>query len=373
MESPRLHKGKFFFTIFIVSIVTITSYGCFSPKAYFKSYSDQKFNPNEIKKLAVVVDDTRLAENYVFSKLFTQTAIERKKFFLVYEESIAKYQITNEVKQNVDAFLSIGLTHIYHGNMSTYLPTSIGAYANLIEPKSGRMLWSANYSYSSEITGPAAPSIEEVMIIVSNKLIDSIPLEYFTPPPLAEKQTKYDGNKKTENVPKEIVAKKNDVQQVINPIQIKPDHVNTSAKNDFAQISLNVHNATVKLSIEGNISSEPDESKINGANLEIIKKETKEPMTRDTLSKGANTLKGKYYSVQVGAFRIREYAEKRISFLKEKGYANVIILPVADSKGGRWHTVRIGRFSSSEEAQKIASDISEKVKLKTAIRPVGML
>ena len=363
MESPRLHKGKFFFTIFIVSIVTITSYGCFSPKVYFKSYSDQKFNPNEIKKLAVVLDDTRLAENYVFSKLFTQTAIERKKFFLVYEESIAKDQISNEVKQNVDAFLSIGLTHIYHGNTSTYLPTSIGAYANLIEPKSGRMLWSANYSYSSEITGLDAPSIEEVMIIVSTKLIDSIPLEYFTPPPLA---------KKTENVPKEIVAKKNDVQQVVNPIQIKPDHVNTSAKNDFAQISLNVHNATLKLSIEGNIYREPDGSKINGANLEIIQKETKEPMTGDTLPKGANTLKGKYYSVQVGAFRTREYAERRISFLKEKGYANVIMLPVADSKGRRWHTIRIGRFSSSEEAQKIASDISDKVKLKTAIRPVGM-
>ncbi len=376
MKSPRLNSRNSILTIFIVSIIFIISYGCSSPKTYLKSYSDPDFKPNEIQKLAVVLDDTKLAGNHVLSKLYIQTAIERKKFFLVHSEPLSKNKITNKIRKDVDAFLLIGLTHIYHGNMSTYLPfpTSIGAYSSLVDAKSGKMLWNTKYSYSSYSTGFDAPSIEEAMIIVSNKLIDSVPLEYYAPSIQAKKQTKKTENKKTDNVSKKIVAHKNNTQKVVTPIQIKPAHLNPPAKKNFTdKISPTVKNAKLKVSIEENKFYESDKSKISIGRLKNIQKETKDPINWNTFPKDAKILRKKYYSVQVGAFYIKNEAERRIFFLKEKGYPDAFILPVTNSKGGRWYTVRIGKFSNIGEAQKMVSNISAKVKLESAIRPFGML
>ena len=339
-----------------------------------KSYSDPEFKPNEIQRLAVVLDDTKLAGNHVLSKLYIQTAIERKKFFLVHSEPLSKNKITNKIRKDVDAFLLIGLTHIYHGNMSTYLPTSIGAYSNIIDAKSGKMLWNAKYSYSSYSTGLYAPSIEEAMIIVSNKLIDSVPLEYFAPSLQAKKQTQKAENKKTDNVTKKIVAQKNNTRKVVTAIQIKPAHLNSPAKKNFTdKISPTVKNAKLKASIEENKLYESDKRKINMGRLKNIQKETKDLINRNIFPKDAKILRKKYYSVQVGAFYTKNEAERRIFFLKEKGYPDALILPVTDSRGGRWYTVRIGRFPNIGEARKMVSNISEKVELESAVRPFGML
>lgn len=187
-DQSRNFKNPFLIILIALTFV-IAGYGC-SPKTYLKSYSDPTFNPKTIKTLVIVKGDTRYAENYVFSQLFTQTAIERKKFFLVQDEYFPKRSVPKSIRKNVDALLIIALTHIYNGNLSAYLPTSIGANIRLIEAKTGKMLWSTTYSYSSYGTGYYAPAIEEAIEFVSNKLIDSIPLEYTVPSPVAKKKSK---------------------------------------------------------------------------------------------------------------------------------------------------------------------------------------
>ncbi|UCE93219.1 MAG: AAA family ATPase [Flavobacteriaceae bacterium] len=78
------------------------------------------------------------------------------------------------------------------------------------------------------------------------------------------------------------------------------------------------------------------------------------------------------YSVQVGAYRIKSNAIKRIELLKEKGYPGRI-LSVTDSAGEILYTVRIGDFPSHESARQYAAEFSAKEKMKTAVRPYGKL
>jgi len=78
------------------------------------------------------------------------------------------------------------------------------------------------------------------------------------------------------------------------------------------------------------------------------------------------------YSVQVGAYRIKNNAIKRIELLKEKGYPGRI-LSVTDFAGKIWYTVRIGNFPSRESAHQHAVEFSAKEKMETAVRPYGKL
>ncbi len=175
--------------------------GC-SPKVYHKTYSDREFNPQDIKKLIIVAGDTKIRETYVFSEIFTQTASERKKFFLLHEEYLEKRDLKKSpFSKKADAFLVIALTHIYPGNLSLHLPTTIGANAKLIEPKTGKMLWNTTFSYTSSETGYFAPPIEEAMKIASDKLIDAVPLTYAEPSITKARLAKTQNKKETSKNP----------------------------------------------------------------------------------------------------------------------------------------------------------------------------
>jgi len=78
------------------------------------------------------------------------------------------------------------------------------------------------------------------------------------------------------------------------------------------------------------------------------------------------------HSVQVGAFRNFNYAEKLVVQLKAKGYP-ARIFQINDSKGKLWHTVRIGDYATSEEAKIKAKEFSASEKMQTAVRPFGKL
>ncbi len=78
------------------------------------------------------------------------------------------------------------------------------------------------------------------------------------------------------------------------------------------------------------------------------------------------------HSVQVGAFRTREQAEKLAGTLKKKGYP-AGILPVTDSKARTWYTVRIGDYPSRQEAVKHAEAFTSREKMECAVRPFEKL
>jgi general secretion pathway protein A len=78
------------------------------------------------------------------------------------------------------------------------------------------------------------------------------------------------------------------------------------------------------------------------------------------------------HSVQVGAFLYPENAQQAAGQLNAKGYS-AKILPMTDSKGRTWHTVRIGDHPSRQAAQAQADDFSRRERIKSIVRPFGVL
>ena len=157
----------------------ISGIGC-SPKTYISTYSKDEFNPQHFKKVTIVVDDIRgnKQNNLLFAETFLKTALEKKKFSLSGENYVLKENLpASETLPDGNAYLEITLTHCYPGNQSQNFPTSIGAVAKVVEPKTDKMLWHINYAYASPKRGPSAPMIEDVMHIVAERIIESIPLE----------------------------------------------------------------------------------------------------------------------------------------------------------------------------------------------------
>ena len=76
------------------------------------------------------------------------------------------------------------------------------------------------------------------------------------------------------------------------------------------------------------------------------------------------------YSIQAGAFLIKDNAIKMASILGKKGYSADIV-NFNDAKGRVWHTVRIGDYSSRRVAKQHANDLSSKVGLDSIVRPVN--
>ncbi len=65
------------------------------------------------------------------------------------------------------------------------------------------------------------------------------------------------------------------------------------------------------------------------------------------------------YSVQVGAFRNPQNANRYMSQLKKKGYGAYIFMKT-DSKARAWHTVRIGDYTNLSEASSAQSMFKKK-------------
>lgn len=185
-------RGNYLFAILLSTMFLIIICGC-APRFYLSSHSDQEFDFSKIKKVAIVLEKTDVSSesNLLFAKIFTQTARERKKFFLAQKEGyIPEEKISNQdLWKGADAFLKISLTHCHIGGYrSLAYSTSVGAYVRLVETGTGKMIWNTNYGYSSSRVGVFAPTAEEVMEIVAGKLIDTVPLKYTVPSPAASKK-----------------------------------------------------------------------------------------------------------------------------------------------------------------------------------------
>ena len=80
-----------------------------------------------------------------------------------------------------------------------------------------------------------------------------------------------------------------------------------------------------------------------------------------------NGLQEKTFTIQVGAFLIKQNAEKcRVNF-ENKGYSPHLII-LTDSQQKVWYTVRFGTYDKREEASQFAKEFSSKEKIKAIVR-----
>ncbi|MBW2646350.1 MAG: hypothetical protein JRE23_09270 [Deltaproteobacteria bacterium] len=184
MKKVSAPSRNFLFAILVSALSSMIIYGC-APKVYVNSYSDPEFKFSEIKKVAIVLENSNkinFKTDMLFAEMFTQAAVEKQRFFLVQKNYIKEKEVSNpDCRADVDGVLKIALTQCYPGSRTHFLPTSVGAYAKLVETRTGKMVWNMNYAYSSSSTGSSAPLIEEVMKIVVDRLVDSVPLKYTVP------------------------------------------------------------------------------------------------------------------------------------------------------------------------------------------------
>ena len=174
-QGKRSVSLNLIFTTLLFALFLIIIHGC-APKIYRSFYSDPEFDFDKIETVVIVLEDAKL-NNPLFAEIFTQTALEKQRFTLIRENYILEEEISKQdLRPGTDAFLKISLTHCYTRFRTRFSPTSIGARAKLIEAKSGKMIWNMNYAYSSATGGSSAPMIEEVMKIVAENLINSVPV-----------------------------------------------------------------------------------------------------------------------------------------------------------------------------------------------------
>jgi|GEM_PF-3185707 cell division septation protein DedD len=89
------------------------------------------------------------------------------------------------------------------------------------------------------------------------------------------------------------------------------------------------------------------------------------PATPVTISEQI-TDKVERYAIQVGAFRVKAFADKRVSLLKSMGF-KPFVFSTTDSKGHRWYTVRVGRFEALDKTDATLSMLQKKTGLPMAV------
>jgi cell division protein FtsN len=73
------------------------------------------------------------------------------------------------------------------------------------------------------------------------------------------------------------------------------------------------------------------------------------------------------YTIQVGSFRTKTYADKKVATLTQKGY-KPFIFEVSDANQRKWYAVRFGRFETSEKAAQFLSEFKKKENIDGIIR-----
>ena len=95
----------------------------------------------------------------------------------------------------------------------------------------------------------------------------------------------------------------------------------------------------------------------------------KKTVSQTELPAGAQVSSQKFFSVQVGAFRSPENAEKLTAQLKKKGYAARAI-PMLYSGGKVLHTVLCGKYTTLQQAKAAAAALSKTEKMSSSIRAI---
>jgi len=323
-ETVSLQTSRnFLFAILLPALSLMIFYGC-APKTYVSSYADPKFDFDEIKTVVVVPQNSR-TNDLLFAEIFTQTAIERKKFFLARKDYVLKKELSkSELSTETDAFLEIAVTHAYLGNRTRFFPTSIGAYAKLVEPETNKMLWNMNYTYSSAETGPSAPAIEKVMKIVARMIINDVPLKYTVPVLTVTEEP--------EDIAPEIVTEE--------PEDIAPEVV-TKEPEDIAP--------------------------------EVVLEQPAPVEKKFTIVEYVIPFKTIPYLIHTASVRVQrsDSAEKFINKKTDDGTIRLATLVDLGSKG-LWYRLMIGRFKSLDASQSYLENLEQSYDIDKYARPVNL-
>lgn len=305
--------------LLLPAILLIVVYGC-APKAYLSSYSDRKFNPTEIKTVTIVLDNAN-ANNVLFAEIFTQIALERRKFFLARKDHIMQREMKKQDLRFVpDAFLKISLVSCHSGRRTYYYPTSVSAYAKLFEARTGRIIWKMNYAYESAKGGAYAPMIEEVMKIVAEKLIDSVPLTYTVPSVTALEKLRNVLPNVTEPSPKKILEAEKDYSKEV-----------TALRSEIADLKEKM--------------ASQDEKRVS----EIKLGKSDSGKQQLDLLESLTPFKNGPFLIHVSSVQKSDVAEKFVDRKTNDGtihLATLVTLP----KKGRWYRLLVGRFKTLNAA-----------------------
>ena len=307
MAIPGVWCKRFRLSLLLVGAVVLLLAGC-APKVYLSSFSDDHFNFSTVGKLAVVLENSR-GQNPLFGEIFMQSALEKRRPFLIHGGYFPQADLSGEdLWKKADAFLMISLAYSHQGTQTPGSPTILGASAKLVETAGEKVVWKMNYAYKSAETGSSAPLIEEAMKIAAEKILDAVPLVKGT--------ASLAGAGKYRKGAKAPASK--------------------------AGVSMGAETAPPPPSIA-----------VINAEKEYLK-----------ASQAPVSATG--FSVQAGAFIMREFAEKRMSLLREKGFSPYVI--EKPGSGTRpWYTVQVGRYETRSEAETAAKTISEKAHIETTL------
>jgi len=341
VRNPRSISRNFPFALLLPAILLIVICGC-APKVYLSSYSDLQFNRSEIKTVAIVLENAR-ANNVLFAEIFTQAALERKKFFLARKDYILEREIsTQDLRPGADAFLKIALAYCYSGSRTYHFPTSISAYAKLFETRTGRMVWKMNYAYSSPKVGPSAPMIEEVMKIVVRKLIDSVPLTY-TAPPVATLEERRDA-----------------LPELSAPSAKKVPGIEKDYSKEIAALRSEFADLKEKLASQERVPEIKVEKSDSG-------KQASNPIETLTPVKKAPFL------IHVASVRVqrRHAAKEFVDRKTNDGTIHLATLVTLPSKG-RWYRLLIGRFESLDATRSYIQKSKQSGAIRGYARPMKL-
>jgi len=306
-------------------------------RTYLTTYLDADLDPAHVQKVAIVLEDLKLspADSHLFAEIFVQSAIERRRFFIVGNE------------READALLKIALTHANRGDRTPGYPTSVGAYAKLLDVATRKMLWNASHAHRSVRTGYTAPVIEKVMKTVALKLVDLVPLQY-----TEGTLSRYD--KQTYIPPGAVQTSERALQKL-----------NSDLSRQIKSLRSGISTLKRKVSqLDSHMSSQPRE----GSLAESPRRETTR-IQREGVPSAARKMA---YSLQAGAFRSKQYAEDRKTMLAGRGHAARVV-QIPDGTGETWYTVRIADYADRETATEAAAALTKKGTMEVVVVPFSGL
>ncbi len=336
MLIPKMGRKRFQSLGILLMAAVLLPAGCAS-KADLTSLSGDRFDFTAIKKVAVVLEDDR-GHNPLFGDIFMESASEKMGPFLLREKYVLRENIAGtDLRERVDAFLEIAVTHSNEGFPIYGFPMTFRASAKLMETTTGDIVWGKDYAYRSATFSHSAPPIREVMKLGADTILDSIPL-------IKKGASRAEAAEPTEDSP-------------VSPLQTPPPTEEKAALQQKA-ISVKTAAAAGPPPVESRQATEQPPA----PQLRIVERETAPQANAASLPDGQAMI----FSVQAGAFLQKDNATQMISLLKRKGFSPYISEKV-DSRKRVWHTVQVGTYTTRSEAETAAKDISNKAGIATTL------
>ncbi|MBN2397191.1 MAG: SPOR domain-containing protein [Deltaproteobacteria bacterium] len=336
MSSPKTGRKRFQSLGILLAAALLLPAGC-APRADRPSLSDDRFDFTAIRKVAVVLEDTR-GHNPLFGDIFMESASEKIGPFLFQKEYVLRENIAGtDLGERVDAFLEITVTYSNEGFLTYGSPTTFGASARLVETATGNTVWEKDYTYRSATSGRSAPLIYEAMKLAADTILDSIPLTQ-KGASVAEAAGPTGDSRMSPSQTPPLPEEKAVPQQKATPVKTPAAAHSPPAESRQAM-------------------EQPPAPQVRTA-----EKETAQQTKAASASNGPAMI----FSVQAGAFLRKDNATRMISLLKRKGFSPYISEKV-DSRKRVWHTVQVGKYTTRSEAEAAAKDISDKAGIATIV------